>query len=203
MKTIIGAVLSQEEKLKEGLSVYLNIYVNKDIALSLHVRMKLVQLGLICKDPGQLGNGAHVLGLDVHEEQGTLQWRHGTAVPEVLDILTRHAVFSLCGRFRHLPVCGWLRMAASTIKHRASIVTKCWDYETTDTFLVCMMTETRAKGKVVFLYITALHVRQCLALFLLEYGRPSFSWLNSHSLSQIVYHKNNLKNMVETYSCRC
>ena len=67
MKTIIGAVLSQEEKVKEGVSAYLNsIYVNKDIVSLLYVRMKLAQFDLICKEPEWLENGAHVLGLDVH-----------------------------------------------------------------------------------------------------------------------------------------
>ena len=32
---------------------------------------------------------------------------------------------------------------------------------------------------VISLYITALHARQSLTLFLWEYGRPSFLWLNS------------------------
>ena len=64
MKTIIGAVLS----------AYLDdIYVNEDIVSSLNVRMKLPQFGLISKDLEQLENGTHVLGLDVHGEQGTLQ----------------------------------------------------------------------------------------------------------------------------------
>ena len=50
MKTIIGVVLSQEEKVKEGVSAYLDdIYVNEDIVLWLHVEMKLAQFGLICK----------------------------------------------------------------------------------------------------------------------------------------------------------
>ena len=94
MKTIIGAVLSQEEKIKEVGFAYLNnIYVNKDIVSSLHVTMKLAQFGLICKDLKRLENDICVLGLVVHGEQGTLQWRQGTVVPEVLDILTRHAVF--------------------------------------------------------------------------------------------------------------
>ena len=93
MKTIIGAVLSQEEKVKEGVSAYLgNIYGNKDIVLSLHVRMKLAQFGLVCKDLEQLENGARVLGLDVHGEQQTLHWRCRTVVPKVL-VLTRCAVF--------------------------------------------------------------------------------------------------------------
>ena len=56
--------------------------------------------------------------------------------------------FSLCGRLvGHLPVCRWLHVAASTIKHRASIVTKSWHYETTDTLLVRMVMETIVRVK--------------------------------------------------------
>ena len=68
MKTIINAVLSQEEKVKEGTPAYLDdIYVNEDIMSSLHVKVKLAQFGLICKNPERLEDGACVLGLDVHQ----------------------------------------------------------------------------------------------------------------------------------------
>ena len=51
MKTIIGVVLSQDENVKDVASTYLDdIYVNKYIVQSVHVRMKLTQFGLICKD---------------------------------------------------------------------------------------------------------------------------------------------------------
>ena len=73
MKAIINAVVSQEEKVKEGTSVYLgDIYVNEDIMSSLLVKAKLTQFGLICKDPEQLEDGAQVLGLDVYGKQGDL-----------------------------------------------------------------------------------------------------------------------------------
>ena len=63
MKEIINAVLSQEEKVKEGAYAYLDdIYVNEDIVSSLHVKAKLAQFGLICKDPERLEDGARVLG---------------------------------------------------------------------------------------------------------------------------------------------
>ena len=56
--------------------------------------------------------------------------------------------FPLCGRLMgHLPVCRWLCVVASTIKCRASIVTKVWDDETTNTLLVCIVTETIARLK--------------------------------------------------------
>lgn len=74
MKAIISAVLSQEETVKEGMSMYTDdIYANEDIMSSQQVRAKLAQFGLICKDPEWLQDSTHVLGLDVRDEQGTLQ----------------------------------------------------------------------------------------------------------------------------------
>ena len=141
MKTIVNAVLSQQETIKEGTSAYLDdIYVNEDVVSSSHVRSKLAEFGLICKDPERLEDGACVLGLNVRQEQGTLKWGRGTAVPEVPDVFTRRAVFSLCGKLvGHLPVCGWTRVA--------SAVTKGWDDETTDDLLVRMVKETIARVK--------------------------------------------------------
>ena len=61
MKAIINAVLSQEEKVKDGISVHLDdIYVNEDIMSSLHVNSKLAQFGLICKEPERLEDGTSV-----------------------------------------------------------------------------------------------------------------------------------------------
>ena len=135
-------MLSQE-KVKQRASAYLNdIYMNEDIVSLIHIRMKLAKFGLICKDPERLENSARVLGLDIHGEQGTLQWRHGTAVQEVPDFLTRPAVFSLFDRLME-----HLRVVASTISRRTSIVTKGWDDETTDTVFVRMVTETIARVK--------------------------------------------------------
>ena len=126
MKAIIDAVLSQEEKVKDGISAYIDdIYVNEDSVSSLHVKAKLAQFGLICKDLERLEDGARVLGLDVHGKQGSLRWRRGVTLPEVPDALTRRDVFSLCGILvGHLPVCGWFRVAIGTMKRRASMVTK-------------------------------------------------------------------------------
>ena len=77
-----------------------------------------------------------------------MKWGRGTAVPEVPDVFTRRAVFSLCGKLvGHLPVCGWTRAATGTIKRRASAVTKGWDNETMDDLLVCMVKETIARVK--------------------------------------------------------
>ena len=71
----------------EVASAYLDNYVKEDILSSLHVRTQLSQFGLISKDLERLEDCDRVLGLDVREEQRTLQWRHGTEVPEVPDVL--------------------------------------------------------------------------------------------------------------------
>ena len=97
MKAIIGTVLSQEDKVKERACAFLND----------NIRIKLAQFTMICKDSEWLENNTHLLGLDVHGEQETLQWRWETVVPEVPNVLTRLVVFSLCDRILgYLPVCG-------------------------------------------------------------------------------------------------
>ena len=75
-------------------------------------------------------------------EHGKLRWKRGSMVPDAPDILTRRAVFSLCGRLvGHFQVCGWLRVACGVLKRRASSVTKGWDDETRDNLLQCMISE--------------------------------------------------------------
>ena len=146
MKTIVNAVLSQQETIKEGTSAYLyDIYVNEDVVSSSRVRSKMAEFGLICKDPERLEDGARVLGLNVRQDRGTLKWGCRTAIP---DVFTRQGIFSLCGKLvGHLPVCGWTHAATGTIKRRASAVTKGWDDETMDDLLVRMVKETIAKVK--------------------------------------------------------
>ena len=140
MKAIINAVLSHEEKVKEGTSAYLDdIYVNE---------AKLALFGSICKDPERLEDGARVLGLDVHGKQWSLRWRRGAALTEVPDALTRRGAFSLCGILvGNQTVCGWLHVANGIMKRRASMVTKGWDDEIADALLISMVTETVTRVK--------------------------------------------------------
>ena len=64
-------------------------------------------------------------------------------VPDVLSIITRRTVFSLCGRLvGHLLVCSWLHMACGILKRRAISVTKGWDDKTRDTLLQRIVSET-------------------------------------------------------------
>ena len=110
--------------------IWWHIRQRRNFVSSSRVRSQLAEFGLICKDPERLEDGACVLGLNVRQEPGNLKWGCGTAVPEVPDVFTRRAVFSLCGKLvGHLPVSGWTRAATGTIKRRASAVTKGWDNE--------------------------------------------------------------------------
>ena len=129
-----------------------DIYVNEDIVSSLHVKAKLAQFGLICKEPERLEDGSRVLGLDVHRKQGSFRWRHRAVLPEVPDVLTRRGVFSLCGILVGLlTVFGWLHVATGIMKRRASMVTKGWDDESADALLIGMVGETVTRVKKKFL----------------------------------------------------
>ena len=152
MKASINAVLPQEEKVKDMISVHRDdICVNEDIVSSLHVKAKLSQFGFICKEPERLEDGTRVLGLDVNGKQRSFRWRHRAVLPEVPDVLTRCGVFSLCGILvGHLTVFGWLRVATGIMEPRASMVTKGWD-ETADALLIGMVGETVTKVKKKFL----------------------------------------------------
>lgn len=50
----------------------------------------------------------------VWRKDGSLCWKHGNALPDVPELVTRRKVFSFCGRLvRDLPVYGWLQIANS------------------------------------------------------------------------------------------
>ena len=83
-----------------------------------------------------------MLGVYVWEECGKLRWRRDGERPKVPNVLTRRAIFSVCGRLTgHFPVCGWLRVAAAFVKRRANAVTTGWDDETRDPMLRRMLDE--------------------------------------------------------------
>ena len=106
------------------------------------MKTHLERFGLTCKSPEQLSSGAQVLGIYVWEERGKLRWRRDGERPKVPNVLTRCAVFSVCGRLTgHFPVCGWLRVAAAFVKRRANAVTTGWDDETRDPMLRQMLDE--------------------------------------------------------------
>ena len=100
-------------------------------------------LGLVSKDPVRLRDRARVLGLQVWEKDGTLRWKRGSQIPEILNGLNHWHVFSPCGKLvGHFPVCGWLRVAVTFIKRLATSVTKGWDERIKNTSLCHILAET-------------------------------------------------------------
>ena len=147
MRAIVNAVMSQDKLIKDATSSYIDdIYVNESVASSQRVREHLESFGLVSKDPERLEDGARVLGLQVLSEGGRLRWKRGSEIPEVPPVLTRRNVFSVCGKLvGHFPVCGWLRVAAASIKRRANAVTSGWDDDTCDAHLRSMLSDTIAR----------------------------------------------------------
>ena len=81
-------------------------------------------------------------------EQGELRWKRNNALGEVPDTLTRHSVFSFCGKLvGHLTVCGWLQVATAFIKRRANSSTSTWDEEIHDESLRAMLEDTVRRVK--------------------------------------------------------
>ena len=143
MQSIVKAVIGQDETVSRATSSYVDdVFVNESVCSAAQVKTHLERFGLTCKNPEQLSSGARMLGVYVWEERGKLRWRHDGKRPKVPNVLTRRAVFSLCGRLTgHFPVCGWLRVAAAFVKRRAIAVTTGWDDETQDPMLHRMLDE--------------------------------------------------------------
>ena len=137
MRAIVKAVIGQDDTVSRATSSYVDdIFVNESVCSAAQVKTHLERFGLTCKSPEQLSSGARVLGVYVWEERGKLRWRRNGERPKVPNVLTRRAVFSVCGRLTgHFPVCGWLHVAAAFVKRRANAVTTRWDDETRDPML--------------------------------------------------------------------
>ena len=117
MKTVVSEVLKQDDIIKEATSPYVDdILVNEDLVASDVVVNHLRQFGLECNPAQHVEKGARVLGLRVGGTK-VLQWWRDNIIKEAPVSLTRRLLFSWCGQLvGHLPVCGWLRPAASFIK---------------------------------------------------------------------------------------
>ena len=83
---------------------------------------------LLSKEPERLQDDARVLGLQVWGEDNSLYWTRGNKISDMPCVVMRWNLFSLCGKLvGHLPVGGWLHVAAVFIKRRASDFTVGWD----------------------------------------------------------------------------
>lgn len=147
MKTIISNVLSFDRTIFEAASPYLDdILVNESKVSAETVIEHLACYGLSCKPVDRVGSGTRLLGMHVWKESSGLFWKRENQIPVMQQRLTRRDVFSICGQLTsHLPVCGWLRVAASYIKRRANAATTSWDESIEDSAIFTMLGETLQK----------------------------------------------------------
>ena len=76
--------------------------------------------GLTAKSPESLDGGA-ALGLKLMNKTGKLMFRRGNKIPAIEGEISRRELFSICGKLLgHYPVAGWLWLACSYVKRRAS-----------------------------------------------------------------------------------
>ena len=143
MRKVLAMALSRDPQVDSATSPYVDdILVNEDVISAVMVKDHLETLGLVCKPPEKVAEGARVLGIRVWGEQRGLFWKRDGEDIQPPPKLTRRAVFSLCGRLTsHVPVGGWLRVAASYLKRRITAVTRGWDDETSDPELQAMIME--------------------------------------------------------------
>lgn len=125
MKSVISAMLAQEDLLKNAVSAYIDdLYVDKSILAATMVLEELA-FGPVCKDPDQLEDGACVLVLEVWGVNSQLRWKRESTILNALTVMTQRNVISLYEKLvGHLPVCSWLRVVASVIKQQALLSRK-------------------------------------------------------------------------------
>ena len=98
MQSIVKAVIGQDETVNRATSSYVDdIFVNESVCSAAQVKMHLERFGLTCKNLEQLSSGARVLGVYIWEERGKFRWRRDSERLKVPNVLTRRAVFSVCG----------------------------------------------------------------------------------------------------------
>ncbi|XP_043240252.1 uncharacterized protein LOC122390888 [Amphibalanus amphitrite] len=149
MRKVLEMALKRDPRVHTATSPYVDdILVNENIATALEVKGHLEALGLTCKSPEKVSEGARVLGIRVWGERQGLFWKRDNQDLQPPPKLTRREVFSLCGRLTsQVPVCGWLRVSASYLKRRATAATDGWDDEITDPELQKMVMETLQRVK--------------------------------------------------------
>ena len=147
MKAVLDAVARQDPDVERAMSSYIDdVLVDESVLSAEKVADHLRRFGLESKPAVRLKDGGRALGLRVSAERDGLRWRRDNSIGEAEVPLTKRKVFSLCGRLTsHLPVCGWLRPAASYLKRRANELSTSWDEPITDGDLKDMVEEVLEK----------------------------------------------------------
>ena len=120
MTAMLKTVLKKGSKTKEATDSYSdNIMVDVTKISTKEVVEHLKEFGITAKSPESLDREV-ALGLKLMNKTGKLMFRRGNEIPEIGE-LSRRELFSICGKLLgHYPVAGWLRLACSYVKRRAS-----------------------------------------------------------------------------------
>ena len=122
MAAVLKAVLKKGSKTKEATDLYIDNIMVDVTKISTKEVEHLKGFGLTAKSPESLDGGA-ALGLKLMNKMGKLIFRRGNEIPEIEGEISRQELFSICGKLLgHYPVAGWLRLAFSYVKRRASEV---------------------------------------------------------------------------------
>ena len=120
MAAVLKTVLKKGSKTKEDTDSYIDDIMVDVTKISLkEVVEHLKGFGLTAKSPESLDGGA-ALGFKLMNKTGKLMFRRGNEPLEIGEI-SRRELFSIDGKLLgHYPVAGWLRLACSYVKRRAS-----------------------------------------------------------------------------------
>ena len=121
MAAVLKTVLKKGSKTKEATDSYIDdIMVDVTKTSTKVVVEHLKGFGLTAKSPEALDGGAAV-DLKLMNKTGKPMFRRGNEIPEIEGEISRRELFSICGKLSgHCPVAGWLRLACSYVKRRAS-----------------------------------------------------------------------------------
>lgn len=124
MSQILKKVLNLDPCVARGTDHYVDdLIVNEDIVSVDKVVDLLRRYGLETKAPQPL-QSTKVLGLQLADKQGQLEWRRGKPydVPSDFNkVVTRRQLFSICGQLiGHYPIAGWIRVGCGFIKRNSA-----------------------------------------------------------------------------------
>ena len=121
MAAVLKTVLKKGSKTKEVTNSYIDdIMVDVTKISTKEVVKHLTGFGLTAKSPESLNRGV-ALGLKLMNKTGKLMFRRDEIPVIEGEIRSRQELFSICSKLLgYYPVAGWLRLACSYVKRRAS-----------------------------------------------------------------------------------
>jgi len=122
MTRILKTVLRKDETIASATQSYIDDILLDERKVTSDALIKhLSNYGLMTKEPEPLDGGA-ALGLKLKtDSSGELVFSRANKLPQTVSQVTKRELFSICGKLTgHYPIAGWLRIACSYMKRRAS-----------------------------------------------------------------------------------